>query len=58
MASQIEYERWRNYKVGTPVTVSPKSTTTKSTALKNLAENNPTLDTSISDIFSSFNTPS
>ena len=58
MASQIEYERWRNYKAGTPVAASVKSTATKSTAMKNLAENNPTLDSSISDIFSSFNTPS
>ena len=51
MASQIEYERWRNYKAGTPIKVSEKSKTTKSTAMKNLAENNPNIGNSIADIF-------
>ena len=51
MASQIEYERWRNYKAGTPIKVSEKSKTTKSTAMKNLAENNPNIGNSIAYIF-------
>ena len=51
MASQIEYERWRNYKAGTPIKVSEKSKATKSTAMKNLAENNPNIGNSIADIF-------
>ena len=51
MASQIEYEQWRNYKAGTPIKVSEKSKTTKSTAMKNLAENNPNIGNSIADIF-------
>jgi len=51
MASQIEYERWRNHKAGTPVKISEKSKTTKSTAMKNLAENNPNIGNSIADIF-------
>ena len=55
MASQIEYEQWRNTKNNSPKPVAPKSKATKSTALKNLAEKNPTMDKSISDIFSTFN---
>ena len=51
MASQIEYERWRNHKAGTPIKVSEKSKATKSTAMKNLAENNPNIGNSIADIF-------
>ena len=51
MAAQIEYERWRNHKAGTPTKVSEKSKTTKSTAIKNLAENNPDIGSSIADIF-------
>ena len=55
MASQIEYERWRNAKNNSPKPVAPKAKATKSTALKNLAEQNPTIDKSIADIFTSFN---
>ena len=55
MASQIEYERWRNYKQGTPVISSEKSKSTKSNTLKNLAENNPGVDKALTDIFSTFN---
>jgi hypothetical protein len=51
MAAQIEYERWRNHKAGTPAKVSEKSKATKSTAIKNLAENNPGIGSSIADIF-------
>jgi hypothetical protein len=51
MAAQIEYERWKNYKSGTPTKVSEKSKATKSTAIKNLAENNPNMGASIADIF-------
>ena len=54
MAAQIEYERWRNHKNGTPVKTSEKSKATKSNALKNLADSNPNIKESISDIFSSF----
>jgi hypothetical protein len=55
MASQIEYETWRNVKNNSPSPVSPKAKATKSTALKNLAEQNPSIDASIKDIFSTFN---
>jgi hypothetical protein len=55
MASQIEYERWRNYKQGTPILTSEKSKSTKSNTLKNLAENNPGVDKALTDIFSTFN---
>jgi len=51
MAAQIEYEQWRNYKAGTPRPISEKSKATKSTAMKNLAENNPNIGNSIADIF-------
>ena len=51
MAAQIEYERWRNHKAGSPNPVSEKSKATKSTAMKNLAENNPNIGNSIADIF-------
>ena len=51
MAAQIEYERWRNHKAGTPAKVAEKSKATKSTAIKNLAENNPGIGSSIADIF-------
>ena len=51
MAAQIEYERWRNRKTGSPIKVSEKSKATKSTAIKNLAENNPNIANSIADIF-------
>jgi hypothetical protein len=55
MASQIEYERWRNYKAGTPKPVTEKSKITKSNSLKNLAENNPDVEKTLTDIFSAFN---
>ena len=51
MASVIEFERWRNKKEGTPNPVAAKSKATKSTAMKNLAENNPDIGNSIADIF-------
>ena len=53
MAAQIEYERWKNGKINTPV--ATKSKTQTSNALKNMAENNPDVGTAIADIFSSFN---
>ena len=55
MASQIEYEHWRKHKNNSPKPVSPKSKATKKTAIKNLAEQNPNIDSSIKDIFSTFN---
>ena len=54
MASQIEYEKWRNRKNHSPKPVSPKAKATKKTALKNLAEQNPEIDKSIADIFGTF----
>jgi len=51
MAAQIEYEQWKNHKAGSPAKVSEKSKATKSTAIKNLAENNPDMGASIADIF-------
>jgi hypothetical protein len=54
MAAQIEFERWRNKNNNTPRPVAEKSKMSKSNGLKNLAENNPSIDKSISDIFSSF----
>ena len=53
MASIIEYERWRNGKLSTPV--ADKSKVQKTNALKNLSENNPDVGTAIADIFSAFN---
>jgi len=53
MAAQIEYERWKNGKINTPV--AAKSKTQSTNALKNIAENNPDVGTAIADIFSSFN---
>ncbi len=55
MASQIEYETWRKSKNNSPDPVAPKAKATKKTALKNLAEQNPEIDNSIKDIFSTFN---
>jgi hypothetical protein len=55
MASQIEYERWRNFKSNTPKPVVEKSKATKSNGLKNLAENNPDVEKSLTDIFKAFN---
>ena len=54
MASQIEYEQWRNHKNNSPKPVSQKAKATKATAIKNLAEQNPTIDKGISDIFKTF----
>lgn len=53
MAAQIEYERWKNGKINTPV--ATKSKTQTSNSLKNLSENNPDVKDAIVDIFSSFN---
>jgi len=55
MASQIEYERWRSHKNNSPKPVSAKTKSTKKTAIKNLAEQNPDIKNDISDIFKSFN---
>ena len=55
MASQIEYESWRSYKNNSPKPVSSKTKATKKTAIKNLAEQNPEIDKSITDIFKTFN---
>ena len=54
MASQIEYEKWRSHKNNSPNPVSAKTKATKKTAIKNLAEQNPDIDKSISDIFKTF----
>ena len=55
MAAQIEYERWRNRDNSTPKPVTEKSKVTKSNGLKNLAENNPDVEKTLTDIFSAFN---
>jgi hypothetical protein len=55
MASTIEYERWRNAKASSPAPVAEKSKTQKSNGLKNLAENNPDVEKTLTDIFSAFN---
>jgi hypothetical protein len=55
MAAQIEYERWRNKDKVTPKPVAEKSKVTKSNGLKNLAENNPDVEKTLTDIFSAFN---
>ena len=55
MASQIEYERWRNRDAVTPKPSAEKSKITKSNGLKNLAENNPDAEKTLTDIFSAFN---
>jgi hypothetical protein len=54
MAAQIEYETWRNSQNETPKISATKSKATKTTAVKNLAENNPESAKGIADIFSSF----
>lgn len=54
MAAQIEYEAWRNSQNESPVISTPKSKATKTTAVKNLSENNPNSAKDIADIFSSF----
>jgi hypothetical protein len=55
MAAQIEFERWRNKDKVTPKPVAEKSKITKSNGLKNLAENNPDVEKTLTDIFSAFN---
>jgi hypothetical protein len=55
MAAQIEFERWRNKDKVTPKPVSEKSRAQKSTGLKNLAENNPDVERTLTDIFKAFN---
>ena len=54
MAAQIEYETWRNLQNNTPKNLAPKAKTTKTTAVKNLSENNPDSGKGIADIFGSF----
>ena len=54
MAAQIEYETWRNSQNNTPKVSAPKAKATKTTAGKNLAENNPNAAKDIADIFNSF----
>jgi len=54
MASQIEYERWRNKENNSAKPVNVKSKATKKSAIKNLAEQNPDIDKSITDIFKTF----
>lgn len=55
MASILEYERWSLRKAAAPVAVADKSKTQRSNGLKNLAENNPNITTSIQDLFKDFN---
>jgi hypothetical protein len=55
MASIIEYERWRNNKNTSPNPVSEKSKTQKSNGLKNLAENNPDVEKTLTELFKAFN---
>jgi hypothetical protein len=55
MASTIEFERWRNNKNTSPNPVAEKSKTQKSNGLKNLAENNPDVEKTLTDLFKAFN---
>ena len=55
LAAQIEFERWRNKDRNTPKPIVEKSKVTKSNGLKNLAENNPDVEKTLTDIFSAFN---
>lgn len=55
MASTIEFERWRNNKNASPNPVAEKSRIQKSNGLKNLAENNPEVETALADLFKAFN---
>ena len=55
MAAQIEFERWRNKDKETVKPVQEKSKVTKSNGLKNLAENNPDVQQTLTDIFKAFN---
>ena len=56
MASIIEFERWRNNKNTSPNPVSDKSRIQKSNGLKNLAENNPDVEKTLTDLFNAFKT--
>jgi hypothetical protein len=53
-ASTIEFERWRNNKNTSPNPVSDKSRIQKSNGLKNLAENNPDVQKTLTDLFNAF----
>jgi hypothetical protein len=55
MAAQIEFERWRNNQNTSPKPVAEKGKIQKSNGLKNLAENNPDVERTLTDIFSAFN---
>jgi hypothetical protein len=55
MAAQIEFERWRNNKNTSPNPVAEKSKIQKSNGLKNLAENNPDVEKTLTDLFKAFN---
>ena len=54
MASTIEFERWRNNKNTSPNPVSEKSRVQKSNGLKNLAENNPGVEKTLTELFNAF----
>jgi hypothetical protein len=54
MAAQIEFERWRNRNNETPKVSAEKSRIQKSNGLKNLAENNPDVEQTLTDIFNAF----
>lgn len=54
MAAQIEFETWRNHKNNTPVVSAPKSKSTQKNGIKNLAANNPNVESEIADIFKTF----
>ena len=54
MASTIEFERWRNNKNTSPNPVSDKSRIQKSNGLKNLAENNPGVEKTLTELFNAF----
>jgi hypothetical protein len=54
MASTIEFERWRNNKNTSPNPVSDKSRIQKSNGLKNLAENNPDVQKTLTELFNAF----
>ena len=56
MASTIEFERWRNNKNTSPNPVSDKSRIQKSNGLKNLAENNPDVEKTLTELFNAFKT--
>ncbi len=51
----VEFERWRNNQNTSPKPVAEKGKIQKSNGLKNLAENNPDVERTLTDIFSAFN---